>query len=74
MAVLNLVMNKLVESHERGKTDGNGSKAQDLSGLTFSRCHKKGRFQENLPLEKKAEETSGNEENTATYGYEPITD
>ena len=71
-----MAMNKLVVSQERGQTGGNSQsqdvKAQDLSGITCFRCHKKGHFQDNYPLANESGANSVNEETPGT-GYEPST-
>ena len=48
-------------------------KARYLIRITCFQCHKKGHFQENPPLEKKADARSVNEETIATE-YKPSTD
>ena len=63
---LKMAMNKLVQSQKRGQTGGNGQsqdgKEWELSGITCLKCHKKGHFQDNRHLSKKAGASSGNEE------------
>ena len=70
-------MNKLVEFQKRGHTGRNClsrfGKARDMIGITCIRCHKKGQFQDNCPLAKKACKISVKVESSGTSGSDSAT-